>query len=406
MPLLALWQSNPSAIATFSIEQIVSAAGNGDLRDNTECASELRRYLSEVPVDQLSAYLDHCLAHTFQRGGLVLQDIVNELGRRLDYKVENGRYQGTANTIGYDGLWTAPEGNSLTIEVKTTDAYRISLDKLAGYRRRLMERDQAAAENSILIVTGRDDTGELEAQIRGSRHAWDIRLISADALLKLVRIKESTEGPDTATKIRRLLIPVEFTRLDDLIDAIFTAAKDAENAAQAETAPAKEDSDRQEANSETASRFDFTDGAALDAKRDELLTAVSTKLGTKLVKHSRALFQNAAHDIRVAVTISKRYLRNGQAPYWYAYHPHWDAFLDEAREGFLVLGCMDRPDGYLLPLLMVREELHKLNTTTRPDGAQYWHIKLVEQADGSMALQLPKTGSLKPLNEFRLVFIS
>jgi len=35
----------------------------------------------------------------------------------------------------------------------------------------------------VLIVVGRQDTGELEAQIRGSRHAWDIRLISAEALL-------------------------------------------------------------------------------------------------------------------------------------------------------------------------------------------------------------------------------
>lgn len=34
-----------------------------------------------------------------------MQDIVNELGRRLEYKAENGRYQGVRNSIGFDGLW-------------------------------------------------------------------------------------------------------------------------------------------------------------------------------------------------------------------------------------------------------------------------------------------------------------
>jgi hypothetical protein len=41
-------------------------------------------------------------------------------------------------------------------------------------------------QSSILIVVGREDTGDLEAQIRGSRHAWDVRLISVDALLRLM----------------------------------------------------------------------------------------------------------------------------------------------------------------------------------------------------------------------------
>src|SRR5215204_4865510 len=111
MPLLSIWQSNPAAISAFSIEQIVSVAGNGDLRDHGECSAELRAYLSEVPADRLAFYLDHCLIHSFTKSGWVLQDIVNELGRRLDYKAQHGRYQGTVNAIGFDGIWTAPEGN-------------------------------------------------------------------------------------------------------------------------------------------------------------------------------------------------------------------------------------------------------------------------------------------------------
>ena len=46
MPLISIWQSNPAAVSKFSIEQIVSAAGTGDLRDGSECSTELRDYLS------------------------------------------------------------------------------------------------------------------------------------------------------------------------------------------------------------------------------------------------------------------------------------------------------------------------------------------------------------------------
>jgi hypothetical protein len=39
----------------------------------------------------------------------------NELGRRLDYTITNGRYQGTTNAIGFDGLWTSPDGHAIIL---------------------------------------------------------------------------------------------------------------------------------------------------------------------------------------------------------------------------------------------------------------------------------------------------
>jgi hypothetical protein len=53
------------------------------------------------------------------------------------------------------------------VEVKTTDAYRISLDRTADYREKLILSDYTDKTSSMLIVVGRDDTGELEAQVRG-----------------------------------------------------------------------------------------------------------------------------------------------------------------------------------------------------------------------------------------------
>jgi hypothetical protein len=199
MPLIALWSSNAAAIGQFTIEQVVATAGDGNLKDNSDCSFELREYLSQVPSTKLADYIDRCLTAHFPKSGMVLQDLVNELGRRLDYKATNGRYQGTVNAIGFDGIWVSPEGHTIVLEVKTTDAYRISLDTIATYREKLIAAERFTPPSSILIVVGREDTGELEAQVRGSRHAWDMRLISADALIKLVQLKSPFESAQAAS---------------------------------------------------------------------------------------------------------------------------------------------------------------------------------------------------------------
>src|SRR5437899_1187490 len=110
MALLAIWTSNPQAVTSLSIEQIVATAGDGKLRDDSECSMEIRKFLSQVETEKLAEYCEYCLAKPFAKSGMVLQDLVNELGRRLDYEVVNGRYQGTVNSIGNDGLWRSPEG--------------------------------------------------------------------------------------------------------------------------------------------------------------------------------------------------------------------------------------------------------------------------------------------------------
>jgi hypothetical protein len=108
---------------------------------------------------------------------------------------------------------------------------RLSLSCLSSFRGPPQTASgELTALSSVLIAVGREDTGELEAQVRGSRHAWDIRLISADALIKLVQIKENAEGAETGLKIRSLLAPMEYTRLDKMIDVMFTAAKEVEAA--------------------------------------------------------------------------------------------------------------------------------------------------------------------------------
>ena len=185
-------------------------AGNGDVRDDSDCCRELREYLSRIASDKLFEHVDHCLSSSFNHSGLILQDVVNELGRRLGYNVECGLYRGKTNAINFDGVWKEPSGPQIVVEVKTSDAYRINLDTVAEYRERLIRESQISENSSILLVVGRKDTGDLEAQIRGSKHAWDTRVISAESLINLVKIKESADEDITITKIRSLLTPFEY----------------------------------------------------------------------------------------------------------------------------------------------------------------------------------------------------
>ncbi len=121
MPLLDLWATNPDVIEDMSIEQVVSTAGDGTLRDDNESSRELRQYLGQVSSELLNGYVEHCLTSSFSNSGFVLQDLVNELGRRLEYEVSDGRYRGTPNQIGNDGLWRDPAGHAIIVEVKTSD---------------------------------------------------------------------------------------------------------------------------------------------------------------------------------------------------------------------------------------------------------------------------------------------
>jgi hypothetical protein len=257
-----------------------------------------------------------------------------------------------------------------------------------------------------LILVGRQDTGELEEQIRGSRHAWDIRLISADALLKLVELKENSDDPQTGQKIRSLLSPMEFTRLDALVDVMFATAKDVETAI-LDTPSEKPESGAPSISPETTvgpSGWEFTDTAILDQKRADIIDALAKKLQTKFIRKSRALFWDATHTRRLACSISKRYTK-GAYPYWYAFHPQWNEFLDGGIESFFVLGCMDQDSAFAIPLDVLRANLSALNTTTT-QRSTYWHIHLVDAAGGGTALQLPKLGKQLPLESFRISVVA
>lgn len=398
MPLLGFWKSAKEEVLKLSIEQVVSSAGDGVLRDQSICSAELREFLREVPPENLFGYARHCLDHGFNRSGFVLQDIVNEFGRRLEFQVEAGLYQGTKNAVGFDGIWRAEGEPHLVIEVKTTDSFTVDLETHARYKERLSSEGRLSKDASTLIVVGRRDTGALEAQIRGSRYAWEMRLISVERLIKLVQINEKSDDPNTLKQIRQLLQPFEYTKIDRIIDVIFTTAVDVETQQEIDQeAPAEDGQDVSTVHVQVRTDFE-----ALNAKRKEAVDSFSKAKGKELLKRSRTLFWSPDKSLRVCCAVSKRYESEYQ-PYWYAFHPKWDAFLSEANEGYFILACMDRNEAYAIPYSWLVNNKQNLNKTD--DGERsYWHVALTTLEDGKLAINTSKIGAKTALEEYRFSF--
>jgi hypothetical protein len=376
--LFDIWMERKEFFKDKSIDQIIAIAGDGNLRDGSKTSVELRELLSNIPSTSIERYIENCLSNSFDQNlkGFVLQDLVNEVGKRLGFLIEPGPYRGGGSRIGFDGIWRAKNEFDFVIEVKTTDTYQINLNTQAQYRKRLIDEKRICEKNSsILVVVGRNDTGGLEAQTRGSRHAWDIRLISVDALLKLMQVKENLTDAVTVSQIQEILKPYEYTRVDRLIDIIFTTSEDLQ------IVDIDSDVEPEEIGetTRTPSRPVKFHEACVDR--------ISTHLAEPLVKQGRCTYTNADQKTRVLCIISREYQRSGAIRYWYAFHPSQQKFLNEGVNSFVALGCGSAQHIVLFPSEEFQKHLPKMRTT-ESRGRYYWHVEIFRQ-DGRYLLNKP-----------------
>lgn len=375
-----------------NVRQIVGFCGNGKLTNGSDCSKEFCKILEEQNEAKLTEHAIYCLENSFDKSGYVLQDIVNEMGRRIGYVVENGLYSGKKNDIGFDGVWK--NGNEwIVVEVKTTDAYRINLDTVMEYARKLQKTKEDDIKLSALIVVGRQDTGDLEAQIRGSKHAWSVRLVSIDALTKLMFLNSELDDENFSYKVNRILRPFEYTRVDDIVDLIFETQKETEKTITGDDDNAEDDSD------DTTHSFDFTPTSEIDAKRLAIVKSFFGNLGIEFNKKSRANYSSEDGNVGICCTISKRY-KNKYQPYWYALHPKWVEFMEQHEKGYFILGCMDRNEAFCIPFDVVSENIENLNTSNK-DDKKYWHIKLSVDGD-NVKWMITKIGKKIDLSPYAL----
>lgn len=377
MSLIEDWNSRRKEISEKSIKQIVSYSGNGSLRDGNDTSLQLREFLNVVGSDQLAIYVKQCLSDkSYTESGLVFQDLVNEAGRRLGFQVEPGLYHGIQNRQNnYDGLWTSENGYSIVVESKSSTTYTIGLEKYEDYVHRLLNEGRVKRERtSILIVVGKGNTASLEQQIRGSRYAWNVRVISAEALLSLVKVRESLDVPDTEQKILEVLKPNEYTKVDGIVDLVFSVKEDIQSESEV-------DEDRESllvANEERTSIIET--GEAHEHKHnspvqfyDECITKLEKAKKWNLIRKSRSAWYPQNADYYVVLLNSREYDGETKPNYWFALHDHqWKQYFSK-EEGYLALGCGSVDQLLLLPKTFMERMLPKMGKTERLDK-MWWHV--------------------------------
>ncbi len=398
--ITAIWTTSKRTFDEKSLSQILSFAGDGKLKDGNITSVEFRELLEKVPLSLLQRFADNCLTDKFDDNGYALQDIINQIGVRLGFSVEPGLYHGKKNAIGYDGIWTSDEGYSIVVEVKTSDAYRINLDTIADYRKKLIEQNRIDKNNSsILIVVGRQDTGDIESQIRGSKHAWDIRLLSTDSLLKLLDTKEALNDTKTIQQINELLKPQEYTRIDKLIELIFLTSKDMQLSD-------TEDEGIAEDNENTApekKRRKSSEGKTVPVKfHDECISRIERKLKVGLIKQSRISYSDKSTSTGVICSISKLYKQGQYDKYWFAFHPYQQEFLKTVKNGYVAFGCGSSDNIFLIPF-DVFEPLIPSFWITEKDDRMYWHV-VIHERDGKYLLAQPvlEKGAMTDISKYRI----
>jgi hypothetical protein len=366
MALSDLWKENHEQILNKNVQQVIAFAGDGKLTDGLAASIEFREYLKNIPSDVLAKYSDQCLADSFPNSGLALQDIVNEIGRRIGFRVDAGYYRGSPGHPGYDGLWTDESGHSILVEVKTTDAYRIDLNRIASYRRGLEKADNIDLErSSILVIVGRQDTGDLEAQIRGSKYSWEMRVISVGALLRVLKLKEDVDDPSIIARIHNILVPRDFTRLDQIVEIAFAAAEDIKGI---------DPSDEGEAGDKLEMK---TSPVGFHA---ECIKRIEGEVDILLVRQTRASYASADNKIGLVCSISR--FHEKAKLYWFAFHPYQDQYLSAYQEPYVAFGCGTSERLFLIPYKEFKPWLKNFSRTERPSRF-YWHIKIRESGKSS-----------------------
>ena len=191
----------------------------GELKDSDEENSAVvrfRNYLRENINDSdiIESWVEECIENSGDQFNRALQDIVNHIGELLDFKVKYGRYRGTRNKIGYDGLWESPSSNEkIIVETKTSDVYSIKTNQVLGYKNELLNKrikngEKIEKEDIFgLYVIGDKvvESNQLRNSIIAEKREKELRTIQINSLLELLRVKK--EYNTSHETILTILIP-------------------------------------------------------------------------------------------------------------------------------------------------------------------------------------------------------
>ncbi len=206
----------------LTLDRIVGLAG--DWTDGSRASEQFREIIEDeqTTTEEIEAYLQEAIDGSEQYHNKALQDLVNNIGRRLGFEVEYGVYQGRSDTIGYDGHWisTATDDDThLVVETKTNTAYSINPGQAGEYMAELVDEYEVDREQVYgLYVIGEGDVETVSQTVLGSQYRDRMRVITAQRLLDLLEIQE--DSGLRHDQVVDLLLPINAVDVGQLVGLI------------------------------------------------------------------------------------------------------------------------------------------------------------------------------------------
>ncbi len=374
MTLIDIWKSKPEELKGKRVEQLLTFAGDGRLRDGNTTSREFRELLTVIDGDTLKELTEDCLEDTaFDERGYALQDLINETGIRLGFNVEHGLYRGAKGESGHDGIWKSKYTNPIIIEVKSSANYPIQLNSLKGYVDILDKAEKVKKDDcSILIIVGNENTETLEQQVRGSKLAWSVRIIGVASLLSLLQLKKRLDNPEEAEKkIHTIFVPQEYTKIDGIVELVFSTTSDMQVQIDETIEPPAQFSEEETTkNHQSPVKFN-----------DACIKTISVSKNWTLVQSTRTIWFGEEGRTVIVCLVSREHERDKHLNYWFGFREYQQITLSKAKHGYLALGCGVPEQVLLIPILKFVPLLSGLGRTEGDLNESYWHVVIRKEKD-------------------------
>jgi hypothetical protein len=188
-------------------------------------------------------------------------------------------------------------------------------------------------------------------------------------------------------RIHDILIPREFTRLDQIVDIVFSTAEEIRQ----EDLP-EDESEEPERRHEPK----FIPVAFHEA----CVERIQIDLKTPFLRESRATFASPDGSAALVCSVSKEHGRSDAPGYWFAFHPHQQQSLEGVSSAYVAFGCGSPNQVLLVPFPEFKQWLPNMNVTEREDR-MYWHVHIGRE-DGRFLLARNKGLSKVDLTRYLL----
>ena len=133
MDLVEQYNRDKVGFISKDLFQWLHLVDKDNLKDGSEKSRILRELLREVSIEELEKFSGDCIDEKGPDAGMVLQDLVSEVGRRIGFEIEYGKYR----KCPYDGIWKTSDsgGRTIVLEVKKNTTYQIDIKKLESARK-------------------------------------------------------------------------------------------------------------------------------------------------------------------------------------------------------------------------------------------------------------------------------